>query len=240
MDDESISNSNPVRIMTPQSKGNFNIPRPPFFPGINLPRINVANWPFRNEVLALHAARMAQMTAMSRNSPNSDLQAPIIHTSSGKKLFQCPQCSYVTDRKNNLKRHISTMHHECDKILECCEILFKNKADLRDHVNNYHRSGYKCGTCGRNFCRKALLKRHLLVHNSHSGISPINSLSIRNIPPLSIPYPMINYMQISQQTLASPEKSPEKPKNDSIKTPLKFGMDFILGKEDNSTKEKSD
>ena len=83
----------------------------------------------------------------------------------GKKTFHCPQCRYVTDRKNNLKRHIATMHQDCGKPLECCEIHFKSKAALRDHVMMFHRAGYKCRFCGRNFCRKALLKRHLAVHN---------------------------------------------------------------------------
>ena len=83
----------------------------------------------------------------------------------GKKLFGCPQCRYITDRKNNLKRHVATMHQECDKVLECCGIAFKNKASLRDHVLIFHSNGYMCRFCGRNFCRKALLKRHLTVHS---------------------------------------------------------------------------
>ena len=87
------------------------------------------------------------------------------HYPLGKKLFGCPQCRYITDRKNNLKRHISTMHQECDKALECCGVVFKNKASLRDHVLIFHSNGYMCRFCGRNFCRKALLKRHLTVHS---------------------------------------------------------------------------
>ena len=87
------------------------------------------------------------------------------HYPLGKKLFGCPQCRYITDRKNNLKRHIATMHQECDKTLECCGVLFKNKASLRDHVLIFHSNGYMCRFCGRNFCRKALLKRHLTVHS---------------------------------------------------------------------------
>ena len=87
------------------------------------------------------------------------------HYPLGKKLFGCPQCRYITDRKNNLKRHIATMHQECDKTLECCGVVFKNKASLRDHVLIFHSNGYMCRFCGRNFCRKALLKRHLTVHS---------------------------------------------------------------------------
>ncbi|XP_013382312.1 zinc finger protein 335 [Lingula anatina] len=82
-----------------------------------------------------------------------------------KKLFQCPHCKYVTDRKNNLKRHVATMHDICTKLLECCDQIFPNKASLRDHVVRCHRDGYECRLCGRNFCRKALLKRHITVHS---------------------------------------------------------------------------
>ena len=93
------------------------------------------------------------------------------HYPLGKKLFSCPQCRYITDRKNNLKRHIATMHNECDKVLECCGVVFSNKASLRDHVLIFHSNGYMCRYCGRNFCRKALLKRHLTVHSGQKDYS---------------------------------------------------------------------
>ncbi|GAB1608742.1 hypothetical protein Ahia01_001158600 [Argonauta hians] len=83
----------------------------------------------------------------------------------GRKTFLCPQCHYVTDRKNNLKRHIITMHQDCAKVLECCGFVFRSKASLREHVSLFHSTGYGCRICGRNFCRKALLRRHLSVHS---------------------------------------------------------------------------
>ena len=82
-----------------------------------------------------------------------------------KRVYRCQKCAYKTDRKNNLKRHIATMHEICDKVLECCGQIFANKSQLRNHVLERHRQGYVCGTCGRNFCRKALLKRHITVHS---------------------------------------------------------------------------
>lgn len=83
----------------------------------------------------------------------------------GRKVFRCPQCHYTTDRRNNLKRHILTMHKESSKMLECCGIVFSTKASLRQHAMVFHYNGYTCYYCGRRFCRKALLKRHLSVHN---------------------------------------------------------------------------
>lgn len=83
----------------------------------------------------------------------------------GQKNFKCPQCMYITDRKNNLKRHIVTMHQECSRVLECCGVSFRSKSLLREHVSLFHQTGYSCQICGRNFCRKALLRRHTTVHS---------------------------------------------------------------------------
>ena len=113
--------------------------------------------PYLNDPLAMAAA--------AAKSPFFDLARMQGQYPLGKKLFGCPQCRYITDRKNNLKRHVATMHQECDKVLECCGVVFKNKASLRDHVLVFHSNGYMCRFCGRNFCRKALLKRHLTVHS---------------------------------------------------------------------------
>ncbi|OWF40536.1 zinc finger protein 845-like [Mizuhopecten yessoensis] len=82
-----------------------------------------------------------------------------------RKLFPCPECRYTTDRRNNLKRHMLTMHRRCSKLMECCGVLFTTKASLREHSMIFHYHGYTCFYCGRRFCRKALLKRHLSVHN---------------------------------------------------------------------------
>ncbi|KAK2170194.1 hypothetical protein NP493_1161g00017 [Ridgeia piscesae] len=116
------------------------------------------------------AAKMAFVQQPSDGSGLLDLtrigqQTQSGHYPFGKKLFGCSQCRYVTDRKNNLKRHVATMHQDCEKRLECCGVAFKNKASLRDHVIIFHSSGYMCRYCGRNFCRKALLKRHITVHS---------------------------------------------------------------------------
>lgn len=92
----------------------------------------------------------------------------------GRKIFPCSQCRYTTDRRNNLKRHMLTMHQACSKLLECCGILFTTKASLREHAMIFHYHGYTCFYCGRRFCRKALLKRHLSVHNGQKDfVCPI-------------------------------------------------------------------
>ena len=126
--------------------------------------------PRKNDVIVPHALQLAQC------SPELSKDKSLTTTSSlgeslgnpyniGRKVFPCPQCRYTTDRRNNLKRHMLTMHQTCPKLLECCGILFSTKASLREHAMIFHYHGYTCFYCGRRFCRKALLKRHLSVHN---------------------------------------------------------------------------
>ena len=82
------------------------------------------------------------------------------------KYYTCPKCRYRTDRKNNLKRHMLTMHEKCSKVLECCNIIFSNKSALKEHVSERHLgAGYACLVCNRRFGRKALMKRHSAVHS---------------------------------------------------------------------------
>ena len=94
-------------------------------------------------------------------------KSPTISTDAVKQRnFHCEQCSYSTDRKNNLKRHYDTMHREAKDKLECCGLYFFNKASHKEHRQKYHSEGYRCShpPCNHVFARKALLKRHLSVH----------------------------------------------------------------------------
>lgn len=111
-----------------------------------------------------HPAGIPKIKAPFMNRNYLELAMLVCNTFRGK-LFPCPHCRYVTDRRNNLKRHISTMHQTCDKVLECCGVKFATKASLREHIMIFHHNGYSCPYCGRRFCRKALLKRHLSVHS---------------------------------------------------------------------------
>ncbi|XP_055867741.1 zinc finger protein 418-like [Biomphalaria glabrata] len=98
-------------------------------------------------------------------SGSAHMYQSLVSPGDDRKSFSCPQCRYTTDRKNNLKRHVVTMHQESSKTLECCGVVFQSKALLRDHNSVFHRGGYRCQVCSRNFCRKALLRRHLTVHS---------------------------------------------------------------------------
>lgn len=80
------------------------------------------------------------------------------------RVILCQYCGYDTDRKNNLKRHVHTMHEASPVELDCCGQRFFSKAELRAHTRQMHRHGYTCPVCRHVFCRKALLRRHLSVH----------------------------------------------------------------------------
>ncbi|GFO01618.1 Zinc finger protein 484-like, partial [Plakobranchus ocellatus] len=124
------------------------------------------------QIQAANQAHLAGEVAKLKQQPSSpfltrnylELAMLVCNTFRGK-LFPCPHCRYVTDRRNNLKRHVATMHQACDKQLECCGVRFSTKASLREHITIFHHNGYSCPFCGRRFCRKALLKRHLSVHS---------------------------------------------------------------------------
>ena len=84
------------------------------------------------------------------------------------KPFRCgyPKCQYETNRRNNLKRHMMTMHERLSSPHFCCGVTFFRKADMRAHTKEVHSEGYPCTWpgCGKGFVRKALLDRHLKIH----------------------------------------------------------------------------
>lgn len=103
------------------------------------------------------------------SSDNQPISAQKVLRSS--KVFTCTRCSYSTDRKNNLKRHVSTMHDPVSAALDCCGARFATKGDLREHTRAAHGAGYTCWQCGHTFCRRALLHRHQSVHSGLKAFS---------------------------------------------------------------------
>jgi len=72
-----------------------------------------------------------------------------------KKCFHCPHCRYSTDRKNNLKRHLGTMHRD----------HYGNRVTELDQ-SNYHVSvktrapPYRCAIEDCDFNHRSLNKPH--------------------------------------------------------------------------------
>ena len=71
-----------------------------------------------------------EMDSKDSSGEESSVKSPdSTKKNSEKKLYRCQHCKYVTDRKNNLKRHVVTMHEQCQKTLECCDVIFQNKVN---------------------------------------------------------------------------------------------------------------
>ena len=56
----------------------------------------------------------------------------------GKKMFICALCSYRTNRKSNITRHVDSNH-------------------------NQNRASYKCSTCTKKFLERNNLKNHYIT-----------------------------------------------------------------------------
>ncbi|XP_064482542.1 zinc finger protein 467-like [Ornithodoros turicata] len=82
--------------------------------------------------------------------------------------YQCkehPRCSYGSARRNNLERHMRTMHRPEESF--CCNEKFLTKFEFVEHTQQEHQSGeYPCNFEGCNVVctRRALLYRHERVH----------------------------------------------------------------------------
>ena len=67
--------------------------------------------------------------------------------------LSCDKCSYITNKRSNLKRH------NCqNKCVQCQEVFITNR-QLRKHVVNVHE--LVCSVCGKEFTRKDNLKTHV-------------------------------------------------------------------------------
>ena len=122
----------------------------------------------------------AHNTKLYQDQPQNNQQQPYIDTkaeltppkseSGDDKPFVCPypKCKYVSNRRNNMKRHQDTMHEKINNPNVCCGITFVRKADLRNHNIERHPKGvgYRCDwpECDKAFERKALLVRHIKTH----------------------------------------------------------------------------
>ena len=72
-----------------------------------------------------------------------------------KKCFHCPNCRYSTDRKNNLKRHLGTMHrdHYVAGVMELDQSSY--------HVSVQRRASFQSRGENCDFNRRSLNKRQV-------------------------------------------------------------------------------
>ena len=75
-------------------------------------------------------------------------------------LHECIACGYKTPYIGTVDSHCKTMgpYHinKCPR----CDLKFKTRADLLDHVNQANHGGYVCGFCGEVFDAYGLKREH--------------------------------------------------------------------------------
>lgn len=86
---------------------------------------------------------------------------------------KCTHCSYETDWKGNLTKHVISRHTSPDLIdwFNCvhCEYKGKTKEHLKWHLINSHNKGdkkYNCTSCGFMGRVKSALDRHIIINHT--------------------------------------------------------------------------
>jgi len=99
-----------------------------------------------------------------------DFEQVVISGKSKKKVYQCEDCQYQTERRNDWKRH--RRMHTGEEPFSCdhCDYKTAWKSDLKKH--EFTHSGerpFSCSKCSYRAAHKRNLKRHEVTH---TGIKP--------------------------------------------------------------------
>ena len=81
-------------------------------------------------------------------------QRPLLQNK--EKAFKCESCDYSSSLKDNMKKHIESIHKR-NKPFQCefCKQNFEGKGDMKQHITSIH-VGKKSFIC--EFCEKSYYK----------------------------------------------------------------------------------
>ena len=96
-----------------------------------------------------------------------------LKTMTKETVFKCESCTYRSDQKVNLRRHINTVHENLRRF-KCteCSRAFNQKNNLQRHVLSVHQDvkGFKCDKCSYESDQKVNLQRH--INSIHEKLRP--------------------------------------------------------------------
>ena len=92
---------------------------------------------------------------------------------SSKEELKCLHCEAFFSRKDNLTRHIKSVHLQIkENMCHLCDRQFLSKVELKDHqlVQDCNKKVFNCKICDAIFSRKSSLKSHIATfHNEIKG-----------------------------------------------------------------------
>ena len=93
------------------------------------------------------------------SNPYLDTHIKIVHE--GKKPHKCKMCNKSFTDAGTVKKHIFTIHEKTH--INLVHGAWRGTCDLSNHIHTTHdcRKKEKCNICGKFFCTKYDLKKHI-------------------------------------------------------------------------------
>eukprot|EP01084_Bolivina_argentea_P298553 514508_1 len=137
-----------------------------------------------NQNLVQKHFHASQVNIIENAVPNGgNKQKTQINGNNYKKIkkWKCEYCTYATDHKGSLKRHIRIHTGETPFKCSYCHKGFKGKGDLTKHLRVHTgEKPYKCKICGKRFRQNAHLKAHSRIHTCSKCKRLFNDISSLN------------------------------------------------------------